>query len=333
MTDSGPGSLRQAIIDANNAPGTATIQFQLPAGPQTIHLLTPLPSVTDPSTLSLDATQNVMIQSPSGSDWGNSSSLTQTGAGTLTFVAGIEGTGDLTVDAGSRLTASHIVQNALVIGGAAGAPAAATIEASAASGNPLTAAAASPTMDATTNSAWPTAPTAVTASAVPIASSVVVMTATTADSSRMPAVNAPTTPGRSGSALAATTNASDSTGLIARKSSIVNFGASSLVNSARDEAKWWPSLVTARVTSNSANAAAPEPQDAVVTRATSDLPRRDAIAAAFDEVALREWLGSTRNVRPWAADSSNESLTDELLAAIGGQWRACSAQSSNRSAL
>jgi PEP-CTERM motif len=41
------------------------------------------------------------------------------------------------VNAGSDLTANHIVQNALVIGGADGTPALVTIDASDASGNPL----------------------------------------------------------------------------------------------------------------------------------------------------------------------------------------------------
>ena len=47
--DSGAGSLRQAIIDANNTAGTQTISFNIPgAGVQTIKPLTPLPNITDP---------------------------------------------------------------------------------------------------------------------------------------------------------------------------------------------------------------------------------------------------------------------------------------------
>ena len=74
--------------------------------------------------------------------WNNNSSLTLTGAGTLA-VSGIEGAGDLTVGAGSSLTASHIIQGALVIGGTAEIPAVVTIAASDSSGNPLTAPSAS----------------------------------------------------------------------------------------------------------------------------------------------------------------------------------------------
>jgi hypothetical protein len=52
--DGGPGSLRQAILDANAHPNTAPsipdqILFAIPGtGPFTIHLLSPLPAITDP---------------------------------------------------------------------------------------------------------------------------------------------------------------------------------------------------------------------------------------------------------------------------------------------
>ncbi len=53
--DSGPGSLRQALLDANVAPDTTTIHFNIPgAGPYTIQPQTPLPTVTSP--IVLDAT-------------------------------------------------------------------------------------------------------------------------------------------------------------------------------------------------------------------------------------------------------------------------------------
>ena len=42
--DSGPGSLRQAIIDANAAGGTSTIVFNLPAGAQAIQLTRTCPT-------------------------------------------------------------------------------------------------------------------------------------------------------------------------------------------------------------------------------------------------------------------------------------------------
>src|SRR5688572_30184790 len=43
-----PGSLRQAILDANANPGTDTILFSIPgAGPHTIALLSALPDITE----------------------------------------------------------------------------------------------------------------------------------------------------------------------------------------------------------------------------------------------------------------------------------------------
>jgi fibronectin-binding autotransporter adhesin len=52
-------------------------------------------------------------------------------------VGNIDGAGTTQVNAGSDLTANHIVQSALVIGGTSGSPALVTIDASDASGNPL----------------------------------------------------------------------------------------------------------------------------------------------------------------------------------------------------
>jgi hypothetical protein len=46
--DSGPGSLRQAILDANASPGSDGIQFAIPgAGPHTILVLTALPDIVE----------------------------------------------------------------------------------------------------------------------------------------------------------------------------------------------------------------------------------------------------------------------------------------------
>jgi hypothetical protein len=50
--DSGPGSLRQAITDANSNPGPDTINFRItPGGLQKIVALTDLPTITDPVTI------------------------------------------------------------------------------------------------------------------------------------------------------------------------------------------------------------------------------------------------------------------------------------------
>src|SRR5687767_10621817 len=51
--DSGPGSLRQAILDANATAVSDTIEFDIPAaGVQTITPLTSLPSITE--TVNID---------------------------------------------------------------------------------------------------------------------------------------------------------------------------------------------------------------------------------------------------------------------------------------
>jgi hypothetical protein len=64
--DSGPGLLRHAWLYAAGAPGPAhTIKFAIPARPQTINLLMPLPAVTDPLIALLDATQNITVASSS----------------------------------------------------------------------------------------------------------------------------------------------------------------------------------------------------------------------------------------------------------------------------
>lgn len=48
LADSGAGTLRQAILDANNASGGDTIQFQIPGpGPFTIQPTSPLPTISD----------------------------------------------------------------------------------------------------------------------------------------------------------------------------------------------------------------------------------------------------------------------------------------------
>jgi len=118
--DSGDGSLRQALLDAEGAPGlTHTIQFDLAAGAQTIDLLSPLPTLADPIIVDVDATQNVTMVGSSSTAWNNTQSFELSGAGSLTFDGGIDGTGDLVVDAGGSLTANQILENSLVIGAGA----------------------------------------------------------------------------------------------------------------------------------------------------------------------------------------------------------------------
>jgi autotransporter-associated beta strand protein len=100
--DSGTGSLRQAILDANSqATSQATIVFTLPAGPQTINLLSPLPPSSHAILAQLDATQNVIVVSPATGAQDNLPALTETGGGTLTFDGTNNPTGNIQVDSGS----------------------------------------------------------------------------------------------------------------------------------------------------------------------------------------------------------------------------------------
>src|SRR5205085_4734634 len=49
--DSGAGSLRQAILDANVTAGPDVIHFQIGSGPKTIALISPLPVITESVTI------------------------------------------------------------------------------------------------------------------------------------------------------------------------------------------------------------------------------------------------------------------------------------------
>ena len=49
ISDSGPGSLRQAMVDANASPGLDTIAFNIVGtGPHTIQPVSGLPPITEP---------------------------------------------------------------------------------------------------------------------------------------------------------------------------------------------------------------------------------------------------------------------------------------------
>ncbi len=68
----------------------------------------------------------------------NSTALGLVVSGTSQVVGGIDGAGNTQVNAGSDLTADHIIQSALAIGGTAGNPGLVTIDVSDADGNPPT---------------------------------------------------------------------------------------------------------------------------------------------------------------------------------------------------
>src|SRR6266571_1275859 len=79
ISDSGAGSLRQAILDANAASGLDTIVFQIPgSGVHTIALLSTLPPITDPIVID-GTTQTGFTNKPvielNGANAGNNAGL------------------------------------------------------------------------------------------------------------------------------------------------------------------------------------------------------------------------------------------------------------------
>jgi len=395
--DSGPGSLRQAILDAKSTPWIGrTIFFTIPAGQQTITLTTPLPAISNPVDFVLDETQSVAITSdfptiatdsynalfkegdglltlgdlptfggnievnggvlrlnPAGTPTiaqgvtvsvigtgslelaGNSSSLNSGTtiqnvsaavdgvhvSGHHQIVGGIDGTGNLVVDAGNNLTAGYVIQNALAIGGTATSFGMVTIAASDASGNPLNSVTASDTstaIDATIGSPKPALSTAASVSAVAAAPT---LTSTTA--SLEPPISvavAANSRDSSGSALVVKSNFSDSAGLIALQSSRETGGVPDIAFPVSNEGERSSSLTTSGVASTSDTATFLERQTAIVANGNGEPLRRDAVAAAFADADVLEWAASTPAARPSAADADITLLSDDLLDAIGRQW-------------
>ncbi|HKD36961.1 MAG TPA: hypothetical protein VKB78_09170, partial [Pirellulales bacterium] len=99
------------------------------------------PTVDGTGNLELDGTVSALSGGAGGTNILNNSSasagLLVRGSGQLS--GNIDGTGTLTIAADGALTANHVVQRALVIGGSAGHPATLSIAASDALGNPLAA--------------------------------------------------------------------------------------------------------------------------------------------------------------------------------------------------
>jgi autotransporter-associated beta strand protein len=100
-SDSGDGSLRQALHDVADSHGLIhTIQFALPADEQLIDLITSLPDMADPLTAVLDSSQNVSVVSSSSAAWDGFASLTKSGAGVLSLGGASSVNGDIEVQAG-----------------------------------------------------------------------------------------------------------------------------------------------------------------------------------------------------------------------------------------
>lgn len=315
--DSGPGSLRQAILYANSLGGSShTITFALPAGSQAINLLTPLPAVTGPLVLALDASQHVKIQSQPGTVWLNSSTLTRTGAGTLVLVPGIEGPGTLAVDAGSRLTTGHIVQSGLVIGGTGGAPSIVTIAASDASGNPLAAATAG-----SESSVLPQTAPAEASSAIELIASNPFIVTTTAGSSPVPAADLRPWQSSLGSSLIANRSVSNTARFPIWESTLESARARDLVDSTDICAGLRVSGIVAGALAAPNQSTAFTPSSATAANRTAPPLHPQVVAAQFDNANRLEWMA-----RPPASHSSlslsdDALIPDELLAEICQEWQ------------
>ena len=115
-----------------------TLRFNITSGTPTIATGATV-SVSSGATLELSGSVSAL-----GSAGGNRAHIVNNSTAPGIVVSGfhqvvgaIDGTGSVRVNAGSDLTADHIVQSALVIGGMAGSPALVTIDASDALGNAL----------------------------------------------------------------------------------------------------------------------------------------------------------------------------------------------------
>src|SRR4051812_28578811 len=86
--DAGPGTLRQAINDANTNSGPDTIQFSLPANTRTISPPAPLPTIPEPVTRDgspQPGFSNAPLTKPSGQLAGSFASAPKITAGSSTI--------------------------------------------------------------------------------------------------------------------------------------------------------------------------------------------------------------------------------------------------------
>ncbi len=135
LTGGAPGTainVNTGTLRFNNAVGAATIGAGVTATVASGATLELAGSISDLSSPTTPLTRAHVI---------NNSKQVSGGSllvsGTNQQVGAIDGTGDTVVNAGASLTANHIIQNALVIGGTSTSAAKVTIGASDASGNPL----------------------------------------------------------------------------------------------------------------------------------------------------------------------------------------------------
>ena len=132
------GSINLGNATSLSARGTSTLRFGITSGAATIGTGVTA-TVNDGATLELAGSVSALSIGASRVNVVNNSSAAAGVliSGTNQVVGGIDGDGTTQVNAGSNLTANHIIQSSLVIGGTAGSHGLVTIDASDASGNPL----------------------------------------------------------------------------------------------------------------------------------------------------------------------------------------------------
>jgi hypothetical protein len=136
--DSAPVLLLGSALKVSN---TGTLRLNPTSGSATIATGVTV-SVADSATLELAGSVSALS---SGSAPANRAAIVNNSSapagvlvtGTSQIVGALDGSGNVEIRAGSDLTAAHIVQSALVIGGAPGSPATVTIASSDDLGNPI----------------------------------------------------------------------------------------------------------------------------------------------------------------------------------------------------
>ena len=135
LTGGAPGTsfhVNAGTLRFNNTVGAATIGAGVSVTVAPAATLELAGSVSDLSSPTTPLTRAHVINNSTQASGG---SLLV--SGTNQQVGAVDGTGDTVVSAGSNLTANHIIQNALVIGGTAGSVGTVTIAPSDAAGNPM----------------------------------------------------------------------------------------------------------------------------------------------------------------------------------------------------
>ncbi len=134
--DTAPILSNNSVVQVNGG----TLRFKVSSGTATVGTGVTV-TVAGGATLELAGSVSAFAAGSNRVNVTNNSTAAPAGllvSGTGQHVGSIDGSGSTQVNAGSDLTADHIIQSALVIGGTASAPATLTIDASDSLGNPQT---------------------------------------------------------------------------------------------------------------------------------------------------------------------------------------------------